>query len=535
MFTRIALMISVCALFINPLQAQYRDSGFQIGIMGGTTYDNSDGVKNVQPGLQARFLIAGPLLPFAQWEIGVGYAELRSQNSHTIMTPGDVILKLSPGGLPWVFPYIFGGAGLLDYRYDKRPAGTASHNGLLPFIPMGAGLQLRISGTTQLDLRGTYNQMTSADVSPAVGSTQHDRFWGVLAGAQFRAGGGNPDKDRDGLTNRLEKQIGTNPLNADTDGDSLSDSEEYNTYHTNPLVKDTDGDGLGDGAEVKTYNTDAKKADTDGDGLSDFAEVSQYKTNPLKEDTDADGLSDNREIAETKTDPIKFDTDGDGLSDGDEVNKHKTDPLKQDTDGGTVPDGLEVERGTNPMLASDDVKKEFVDTDHDGLSDDDEINKYRTNPKKMDSDGGTISDGMEVERGTNPLDPADDMPKAPPPQVMVFELNKPVVLPGIQFEFNKAVIKPESEAVLIQAYNSLKDHPEIEVEISGHADAIGSNEANQVLSGKRAESVRQWMINKGIAAARLTAVGYGETRPVASNDTEEGRALNRRIEFKRTK
>ena len=116
----------------------------------------------------------------------------------------------------------------------------------------------------------------------------------------------------------------------------------------------------------------------------------------------------------------------------------------------------------------------------------------------MDTDGGTIADGLEVERGTNPLNAKDDMPPTPAPQVLVFELDKPVVLPGIQFEFNKAVIKPESESVLIQAYNSLNDHPEIEVEISGHADAIGSDEYNQQLLGPA----------RGIGAAVDDQQGY---------------------------
>jgi len=484
MFKFLALICAGCTLFLNPVQAQYRESGFEVGIMGGTAYDNSTGVEDSQPGLQGRLMVAGPLLPFAQWEIGGGYAELRGRNTHSVLTPADLILKLSPGGLPNFFPYIFGGAGILYYRYDKFPADMAAgteRNGWVPFVPVGAGAQLRVSAGTQFEVRGTYNHMFSADVSPASTRKDDDSFFGVLAGVRFRASGGNPDIDGDGLTNRLEKSIGTDPRNADSDADSLTDGKEHDTYTTNPLNRDTDSDGLGDGAEAVVHGTDALKDDTDGDGLSDYAEITQHNTSPTKPDTDDDGLTDGREISELKTDPTKPDTDGDGLTDGAEVTTHKTDPLK------------------------------------------------------MDTDGGTIADGLEVERRTNPLDPADDMPETPAPQVIMFELDKPVVLPGIQFEFNKAVIKPESETILMQAYTSLKDHPEIEVEISGHADAIGSDEYNRELSGRRAESVRQWMINKGIAATRLTSIGYGESRPIASNDTEEGRALNRRIEFKRTK
>ncbi|RPH94702.1 OmpA family protein [candidate division KSB1 bacterium] len=538
MFVFRILVFSICALFLNSVQAQYRDAGFEVGILGGVAYDNSTDVDDAQPGLQGRLLIAGPLLPFAQWEIGGGYTELRSRDAHSVLTPADMILKLSPGGLPGFIPYIFGGGGILYYRYDKFPGNTApgtDRNGWVPYVPVGAGAQLRVSPGTQLEVRGSYNQMFSPDVSPASTRADDDSYFGVLAGLRFRAGGGNPDIDGDGLPNRLEKSIGTDPRNADSDADSLSDDKEYNTYKTNPLNRDTDDDGLGDGAEAQVHGTDALKPDTDGDGLSDFEELVQYKTSPTKTDSDDDGLSDGREISESKTDPKKPDSDGDGLSDGDEVNKYKTDPKKMDTDGGTVADGLEVERRSNPLDASDDVKKVAEDSDRDGLTDADEINKYHTNPKKMDTDGGTIADGLEVERGTNPLDPKDDLPPTPAPQIMVFELDKPVVLPGIQFEFNKAIIKPESESILIQAYNSLNEHQEIEVEISGHADAIGSDEYNRVLSARRAESVRQWMINKGIAATRLTSIGYGESRPVASNDTEEGRALNRRIEFKRTK
>jgi hypothetical protein len=87
-------------LLLLPVIAagQYRDSGFEVGILGGTAYDNSTGVEDVQPGLQGRFLLAGPLLPFAQWEIGGGYTELRARNVHSVLTPADP--RRSSGFLP---------------------------------------------------------------------------------------------------------------------------------------------------------------------------------------------------------------------------------------------------------------------------------------------------------------------------------------------------------------------------------------------------------------------------------------------------
>jgi outer membrane protein OmpA-like peptidoglycan-associated protein len=74
-------------------------------------------------------------------------------------------------------------------------------------------------------------------------------------------------------------------------------------------------------------------------------------------------------------------------------------------------------------------------------------------------------------------------------------------------------------------------NPSVRVEISGHTDNVGSEQANQTLSLKRAQAVRNWLVQKGIASNRMETVGKGENEPVASNDTVEGRAENRRIEF----
>ncbi|MEO0071129.1 MAG: carboxypeptidase regulatory-like domain-containing protein [candidate division WOR-3 bacterium] len=108
-----------------------------------------------------------------------------------------------------------------------------------------------------------------------------------------------------------------------------------------------------------------------------------------------------------------------------------------------------------------------------------------------------------------------------------------ITLKGVYFDFNKATLKlPESEEALQAAYRILKENPTIRVEIQGHTDNVGSDEYNQRLSEKRAQAVVNYLVQEmGVESSRLFAKGYGESRPKASNDTPEGRALNRRVEF----
>jgi outer membrane protein OmpA-like peptidoglycan-associated protein len=121
------------------------------------------------------------------------------------------------------------------------------------------------------------------------------------------------------------------------------------------------------------------------------------------------------------------------------------------------------------------------------------------------------------------------------PMVRDFQLVKEgmaITLKGVYFDFNKATIKPESRPALDDAAKILKENPTIKVEIQGHTDSKGSDEYNLSLSDKRAWAVVNYLVqNYGIEMSRLTARGYGEARPIASNDTDDGRALNRRVEF----
>ncbi len=106
-----------------------------------------------------------------------------------------------------------------------------------------------------------------------------------------------------------------------------------------------------------------------------------------------------------------------------------------------------------------------------------------------------------------------------------------VVLNNIFFETGKAELKPESFVELSKAVDLLRNNRTMVVEIGGHTDNVGSDDANMKLSHDRARSVREFMVAAGIAVERLLAKGYGETQPIATNDTPEGRQANRRTEF----
>ncbi|HET9052942.1 MAG TPA: OmpA family protein, partial [Cyclobacteriaceae bacterium] len=107
------------------------------------------------------------------------------------------------------------------------------------------------------------------------------------------------------------------------------------------------------------------------------------------------------------------------------------------------------------------------------------------------------------------------------------------VLRNLYFDFNKATFQQASYAELSKLERMLQQNATLKIEIAGHTDNVGSKNYNKILSQKRAEAVKDYLTKKGIDSRRITAVGYGSTRPLASNDDEEeGRELNRRVEFK---
>jgi outer membrane protein OmpA-like peptidoglycan-associated protein len=137
---------------------------------------------------------------------------------------------------------------------------------------------------------------------------------------------------------------------------------------------------------------------------------------------------------------------------------------------------------------------------------------------------------VEIARGTNPLDTTDDVK----PEIKV-EVGAAIVLEGVNFETGKSEITTASDSVLMLAYNTLFQNPDITVEIRGYTDNSGQKKTNLQLSQDRADAVKAWLAAKGIAGERITTMGFGAENPVAPNTTKDGRAKNRRIEFFRTK
>lgn len=508
----------------QPSKAQFKDWGTKFGVRYNQLFPENE-FQNVGIGdyddfsfdtykfsYLAEAFLAIELTGALELQLGAGYGSYAGKaifqesgtdfgEYKTQIIPITLRFRVSPWDMNGWNPYFYFGGGVMKYDVDTKPdpsvGGVAvEDNGWVGIIPVGIGSEFALSDNVLFDFGVGGAMSTTYDLDGHNGgSDDHwDFYLNASAGLTFTSENCSSDKDGDELGKCLEEEIGTDPKVADTDGDGLTDGQEYLTYKTNPLQVDTDLDGLSDYDEVMKYKTNPLIADTDGDGLTDSEEVLKYKTDALVSDTDNDGLKDGDEVMKYKTDPLKADTDGDGLKDGDEVLKYKTDPLKADTDG-------------------------------DGLSDSDEVLKYKTDPLKVDTDGGTIGDGVEVKRGTDPLDPSDDIVK----------IDAPIVLEGITFATNKFDITPESEKVLMGALKTLQIHPDIIVEISGHTDNVGSNAYNQKLSQKRADAVKAWLVSKGIPSERIIAVGYGEERPRVSNDTEDNRRLNRRIEFKRIK
>lgn len=271
-----------------------------------------------------------------------------------------------------------------------------------------------------------------------------------------------------------------------------------------------------------------RESDSDGDGVPNSSDACPDTPLNIKVDefgcpldSDKDGVPDHLDRCENT--PAKVNVDQDGC------------PLDFDRDG--VPDYLDKCSNT-PAGAKVDQNGCPLDSDKDGVSDD--LDKCPNTPAgvKVDQNGCPLdSDGDGV------LDNLDKCPNTPAgvqvdSEGCPIKIEEPaevesVVLSGdTNFEFNKSKLLPNAYGALENVVSTMKKHPEYKWEVGGHTDGIGSAAYNTKLSKQRAQSVVDYLASKGVNRNNLKIVGYGKDNPIATNDTDEGRSMNRRVEIK---
>ncbi|MBW2529389.1 MAG: OmpA family protein [Deltaproteobacteria bacterium] len=280
---------------------------------------------------------------------------------------------------------------------------------------------------------------------------------------------------------------------------------------------DRDGDGILDRDDAcpdmaGPPNADRSKhgcpLDSDGDGILDVYDACPSVAGEPNEDQAKHGC------------PPPSDRDGDGILDDvdaciDQPGPSNEDPAKHgcpppsDHDGDGIADLQDACPRVPGQPSSDPAKNGCpLDSDGDGILDRD--------------------DACPKQRGIQHKDPK----RHGCPRVTVTD-GEVWILQKVEFDTNRATIKPVSDELLDDVAKTLNAHPELKrLEVQGHTDDQGPDAYNQLLSQRRSEAVRNALVQRGVDGARLTAKGYGESKPIASNDTDEGRATNRRVQFK---
>lgn len=306
------------------------------------------------------------------------------------------------------------------------------------------------------------------------------------------------DTDEDGILDDVD-QCPDEPEDKDEFEDENGCPDPDNDADT---VLDTDdqcpnepGDPENDGCPV---------LDRDGDGIADDADECPDVPEDLDGNEDEDGCPEEENV----------DSDGDGLLDQEDECPQEP----EDTDGFEDEDGC-------------------PDPDNDQDTVLDRVDACPMQPGSPANTGCPVTD-RDGDGVTDDVDNCPDVPGSPPngcpKKVLVVKTEKKIeIKKKINFQTGKAKIRGgESFEILDQVAAVLKSNPDIEIVIEGHTDSRGGSTYNLKLSDARANSVRAALIERGIAPERMEAVGYGESKPIASNRTRQGRATNRRVEFR---
>jgi OOP family OmpA-OmpF porin len=354
-----------------------------------------------------------------------------------------------------------------------------------------AGFKIGLGQHLALRMEGTIDYLFDAlNGDPTV---NHNINYGARAGLNILFGGYGPsDKDKDGVLDTVD-------LCPDTPRGEAVDSNG---------CPDTDKDGIRDNVDrcagtpagTRVDSTGCPVKDSDRDGVLDDAD--RCPNTPAGTQVDGVGC------------PVVLDADKDGVND-------------KDDRCADTPAGTRVDATGCP-----------IDSDGDGVTDAADRCPDTPRGEKVDGSGCPARDSD----GDGVVDSNDRCPDTPQGMlvgpngclILFVEGKKNVVLQGVNFVVNRAELTIDAKKVLDFVAQSLNANPEVTFEIQGHASSEGSDSYNMRLSGRRAESVRQYLVSKGVDAARMTSKGYGETQPIADNATEEGRKQNRRVELVRT-
>lgn len=326
---------------------------------------------------------------------------------------------------------------------------------------------------------------------------------------------------RSSLKLLLKQMESCPPLVGDRDGDTVMDPDDA-CPDTPGLPKlagcpDRDGDGIADGQDRCPDAPEDFDGNEDQDGC------------PENEDRDGDGLIDSEDHCPNDPGPVANhgcpDKDGDKVLDKDD----RCPEIPGPADNGGCPYG---DRDGDLILDKDDQCPDAPE-DKDGFEDEDGC-------PEPDNDGDGIPDAADQCKNVpETVNGVDDEDGCPDTKLELVEVNRALgkieIKQKVFFDTNKTTIKKISYRLLNEVAQAIMSSPGMEVLVEGHTDSVGSNTSNLRLSQGRAESVREYLIAQGVPAERLTAIGFGEERPLDSNRTKVGREANRRVEFTITK
>lgn len=375
-------------------------------------------------------------------------------------------------------PYLTGGLGLANAAIDANGAseGGLRDDKLQLDIYAGAGIRIRLSEYISLDWQ-TGIHMPSDNTWDANTGGDKDQFMQHSLGIILNLGEGK-DSDADGISDRKDKCPST-PSGIKVDDDGC------------PLDGDKDGvaDYLDECPQLAGIAALKGCPDKDGDGVADIKDRCPDAAGLLNldgcPDADADGVADLDDKCPGTKAGYKVDVTG----------------CPMDKDGDSVVD----EEDSCPDEKGLAVLQGCPDKDGDGIAD------------KSDKCPDVV--GIPANNGCPEL-----------PKEVITQITK--IASKIFFESGSDKLKAGSKTQLDDLADILKKYPEANLVIEGHTDNTGDAEKNVVLSQKRCESVKNYLVSKSIDANRLSATGYGQTRPIDDNKTAEGRAKNRRVELK---